>query len=703
MSRRKILIGVLVLVACHFSMARTTPEAENGVLDLSNWDLETDGTVDLNGDWGFYWGELLTSDEVSSRDIDRSQVFPFPGSWNGMEVDGEVLGNQGFATFTLQLTMPRSEEILALNIPPPRSSFALWANGKLIASSGKVGTTSEEYTASYSPTIVALSPEDNQLELVLQVANFHHRNGGPGFPIEIGTNDQIVRQSQKANLYEIFLLASLFVMALYHFGWYLLRRSEKSALYFALYCFISFLRVPLEGRYIFYQLYPGTDLEFWLRIDYLTFVSVGLAFCLFLSALFEEDWSKWATKVMWIGVLILYGIILFLPIPQSTWYIPLAQLFVLVGGIYCTYVLIRAMRNKRDGAGLMFFAVMIFILFYINDILYYSNQISTGVMTISASFFFIIVQAFLLSSRYSNAFSLTEVYASTFQKFVPVQFLDRIAKNGISSIALGNAEPEEAVILFSDIRGFTALSEQMGADEVFGFLNEYLSRMEPPVRQNHGFVDKYLGDAIMALFTHEGGKTGAANALRAAVGMKQALEGYNKERRLEGMSELQAGIGLHFGEVIIGTVGGGERMDSTAIGDSVNVASRIEGATKIYQVPILATDDVLQALEEQEEFRFRFMDRIRVVGRSEPIGIWEVVGLATDETDPEQLAQIALFEKATNHYFKQDFELALTEFQALLKLAPNDRSAQLYKERCRRWISNENELEWDAVTDLSHK
>lgn len=700
---RKILIGVLVLIAGHFSMARTAPVAESGVLDLSNWDLKTEGTTNLNGDWGFFWEELLSPDEIPSYNPDKSMMFPFPGSWNGMEVDGKILSNKGYATFTLELIVPPSDEILALSIPPPRSSFALWANGKLIASSGKVGATSKEYAASYSPAIIALPLVDTKVSLVLQVANFHHRNGGPGFSIEIGTHDQIVRQNQKANLYEIFLLASLFVMALYHFGWYLLRRSEKSALYFALYCFISFLRVPLEGRYIFYQLFPGTDLGFWLRVDYLTFVSVGLAFCLFLSALFEEDWSKWATKVMWIGSFVLYGIIVFLPIPHSTWYIPLAQLFILIGGIYCTYVLIRAMRNKRDGAGLMFFAVLIFILFYINDILYYSNQISTGVMTISASFFFIIVQAFLLSSRYSKAFSLTEAYASTFQKFVPVQFLDRIAKNGISSIALGNAEPEEAVILFSDIRGFTALSEQMGADEVFGFLNEYLSRMEPPVRQNHGFVDKYLGDAIMALFTHEGGKTGAANALRAAVGMKQALESYNKERILEGKSELHAGIGLHYGEVIIGTVGGGERMDSTAIGDSVNVASRIEGATKIYQVPILATDDVIQALERQEEFRFRFMDRIRVVGRSEPIGIWEVVGLASDETNPEEIALIALFEKATNHYFKQDFELALSEFRALLKLAPNDRSAQLYVERCMKWISNDNELEWDAVTDLSHK
>ena len=332
---------------------------------------------------------------------------------------------------------------------------------------------------------------------------------------------------------------------------------------------------------------------------------------------------------------------------------------------------------------MMFVALLIFILFYINDILYYSNQISTGVLTISASFFFIIIQAFLLSSRYSNAFSLTEVYARTFQKFVPVQFLDRIAKNGISSIALGNAEPEQAVILFSDIRGFTALSEQMGPDEVFGFLNEYLSRMEPPLRRNGGFVDKYLGDAIMALFTHDDGSPRAQSALRAAIGMKKALLEYNKERGRQRKVELQAGIGLHFGEVIIGTVGGGERMDSTAIGDSVNVASRIEGATKVYQVPILATDDVIQALDQPEEFRLRFMDRIRVVGRTEPIGIWEVIGLAEDEANPGLLAEIALFEKATNHYFKQDFEQARSEFQALLELTPEDYPTQLYLDRCR--------------------
>lgn len=698
----RLLIVFLLAFAAHWSFASEAPRAASGVLDLREWDWEADGTAHLDGDWAFYWLQLLSPDAMPAADA-ATTYFPVPKHWNGETAGGQQLNAQGFATYRLRVLLPPSEAVIALKIPPLRSSFSLWVNGTALARSGQVADRREAYTPAYSPGVFAIPGSEKMLDLVLQIANFHHRNGGPGFGLKIGTHQQILRQNRNHSLYEIFLLASLFVMAVYHFGFFVLRKKEASALYFGLFCAVAFLRVPLEGQYIFYQLFPEADLVLTLKIDYLTFMFIGLSFCLFLYELFPDEWQRGVLKAMVIGNGIFTLLVIALPLPTTAWSVPTGQLFVLLGGGYCVYVVVRAIRNKRDGAVMMLIALLIFILFYINDILYYSEQLGVGVLTTSATFFFIFIQSFLLSSRYSNAFSLTELYARTFQKFVPIQFLDRIAKNGISSIALGNAETEDAVILFSDIRGFTRLSEQMSADEVFAFLNNYLSRMEPPVRDNEGFVDKYLGDAIMALFPLHDPAKSSRNALRAAIGMQSALAAYNAEREKAGQAPLDVGIGLHFGEVIIGTVGGGERMDSTAIGDSVNLASRVEGITKLYRVSVLASEDVIKALDTRTEFRMRFIDRVRVVGKLVPIGIWEIVGLATDPTHAAEMAHIALFEKATDHYFQRDFVQAKAEFEAFLQLVPEDFVARMYVDRCAALQQTGVPADWDGVTDLESK
>ena len=699
-------IKVFVLLVFVFSGVQrgfsSEPVAQNGALDLSQWNWEQDGITTLTGDWTFYWERFLDPQDAFSQP-DLGVPIMVPGNWNHTEIEEGTVGAKSFGTYTLRLQVPASGPILALKIPPIRSAYRLWCNGNEVATSGKLAAEPADYFPSYNPKIIALPGNTTQFDLVLQVSNFHHRYGGVGFPISIGTHAQIVHRNNQGNLYEIFLLATLFVMALYHFGLYLIRRKELSALAFALYCVFSFLRVPLEGQYIFYQLFPETNLSFWLRFDYLTFLGVGFGFCLFLFKMFPGEWNRMVGRSILGFILLTAMAVIFLPLVAAGYYIPITQGVFALGGFYCIFVLIMAIRRKREGAVMLLIALLVFFSFYINDILYYSSSWNTGVLTTSGALFFIFIQAFLLSSRYSNAFSLSEIYARTFQKFVPRQFLDRIAKNGISSIELGNAAPENAVVLFSDIRGFTALSEQLSPDEVFLFLNEYLSRMEPSIRENDGFVDKYLGDAIMALFTQEDSRSCADNAIRAALGMKSALKKFNKERKGVGVAPVEIGIGLHFGKVIIGTVGGGERMDSTAIGDTVNVASRVEGASKIYRVPLVVTEDVVDTLPEGHGYRLRFLDRVRVMGREQPIGLFEVRGTSQEPNHAVDLAWIALFEKASQDYFAGKFADAKAEFKAFLELVPNDGPAQLYLERCEDQWEETSDANWTGVTNLETK
>ena len=179
-----------------------------------------------------------------------------------------------------------------------------------------------------------------------------------------------------------------------------------------------------------------------------------------------------------------------------------------------------------------------------------------------------------------------------FQKFVPKQFLDRIAKEGVEKIELGKAESDTISILFSDIRSFTKLSESLNPQELLNLLNAYFKRMGVPIKEHDGFIDKFIGDAIMALFDSPdlSDREEALNAIEASIEMHRHLNDYNRHRESCGYVPIEIGIGIHTGKVIIGTVGTVDRMESTVLGDVVNVASRLEGLTKHYRSKIIVSE-----------------------------------------------------------------------------------------------------------------
>ncbi len=213
----------------------------------------------------------------------------------------------------------------------------------------------------------------------------------------------------------------------------------------------------------------------------------------------------------------------------------------------------------------------------------------------------------------------------TFRKFVPRQFLDRLAKQGLGNIELGEADSGVVTILFADIRAFTALSETLSPQELLNFLNTYFEQMNSPIHANGGFIDKFIGDAIMCLFIDEDPAIAARNAVRTSLDMLAALQSYNEQRKLEGSDPISIGLGIHTGETVIGTVGSADRMDSTVLGDAVNLASRIESLTKQYEVPILISSSTHALVTSDPTIRCREIGLVTVRGREEPDTIYEVL------------------------------------------------------------------------------
>lgn len=208
---------------------------------------------------------------------------------------------------------------------------------------------------------------------------------------------------------------------------------------------------------------------------------------------------------------------------------------------------------------------------------------------------------------------------TSFERFVPRKFLGVVAPEGIEKIQVGNRATRTITILFSDIRGYTSISESSTPIEMFELLNDYLAEMGEAIDAHGGFIDKYIGDAIMALFDDEH----ADGALRAALAMRARLAAFNERRKAAGKVPIDIGIGLHRGEVVMGAVGFTARIDSTVIGDPVNLASRVEGLTKQYAVAILVTEAVKQALREPDAFHLRVVDEAaKVKGKDESVVLY---------------------------------------------------------------------------------
>ncbi|MBD2041890.1 AAA family ATPase [Microcoleus sp. FACHB-672] len=266
-----------------------------------------------------------------------------------------------------------------------------------------------------------------------------------------------------------------------------------------------------------------------------------------------------------------------------------------------------------------------------------------------------------------------------YERFVPSQFLQFLEKSSIIDVELGDQVQLEMSVLFSDIRDFTTLSESMTPADNFKFINSYLSRMEPAITENHGFIDKYIGDAIMALFSGE-----ADNAVKAGIAMLHRLTEYNQHRRKFGYPPIQNGIGINTGTLMLGTVGGQNRMDGTVISDAVNLASRVESLTKNYGVSLLITEQTYSRLKNSSQYAIRTIDTVKVKGKSEAVTVYEVFDANPPEIKEGKLATLPLFAEALEFYSEGKLAEAARLFKDCLCQNQGDLVAQIYFERCQK-------------------
>jgi adenylate cyclase len=259
-----------------------------------------------------------------------------------------------------------------------------------------------------------------------------------------------------------------------------------------------------------------------------------------------------------------------------------------------------------------------------------------------------------------------------------------------------------ATVLFSDIRGFTPITEDLGAHGTVSLLNEYFTIMVECIQKQGGMLDKFIGDAIMAVFglplPHEDDED---RAVRASISMITELRRWNAERVSAGKRPIDIGVGLNTDSIVSGNIGSPKRMDYTVIGDGVNLASRLESACKEYGARILISENTANKL--RGTYRMREADRVIVKGKSEPSSIFEVLDYHTDETFPNMRECVELFRAGLAFYRARDWDKAEFSFQTALSWNPGDGLSKIYLERIEEMRKHPPGDDWNGVWVMTHK
>lgn len=399
--------SVFFYFACSdFAQYPRQPYARNGVLDLSQWHFAAEGPVALTGEYEFYWQQHLLPERFASPDLPEPSGFiHVPGVWNDFEVDGKKIGGEGFGTYRLKVLLQKPD-ILAFKFLDMGTAFRVYVNGKNLFSTGDAGTTRETTVPGYFPGVVEFAADTNQLEIIVQVANFHHRRGGAWEKIELGLSPNMHTAREKALLLDAFLCGSIMIIGLYHLGLFIINLNVRSYLYFSLFCLLQALRLAAIGEITLLYLFPYIRWELLVRLEYLSFYWALPLFAMFGHTLYPEDFPVPVLRTMQI-LSAAFGAIVLLTAPRVFSHtIPWYQIYTTLCGLYGLYLLIVCAARKREGALINLIGFALLFITIVHDILENTRLISANELLPFGIWAFIASYAYLVSFRFTKTFEM---------------------------------------------------------------------------------------------------------------------------------------------------------------------------------------------------------------------------------------------------------------------------------------------------------
>ncbi|WP_238653988.1 ATP-binding protein [Paenibacillus piscarius] len=428
---RKIWLHIAVVVVmgliASYAILSVTPGApqlrsEAGVLDLTHHSINQN-PLKLQGEWAFYWQELLSPEDIRNRmaggeTAERDRYIHLPSSWLGYPLDGQTLKGEGYATFRLVIRLSEQDrkERLALRLPTIFHAYKLWVNGELLTEVGVVDQDREGMTPSLATRLVFFQPEGDTVELVMQVANFHHMRGGITKAIELGGSNVLTVRTHLKIAADMFITASLLVIGLYHLLLYLLRRKDRAPLYFGLFTIMFGVRSLLNGELMLTQWLPHFPWELQFKLEYLILCLGGWMITMYFECIFPDYVSRWFRYSSRIVTGALCLVVVVTPALIYSRMLVLIGVVVVLHMVYLMVGLAHAAVRRMEGALIFLLVSVVALATVINDFLYYNEWSPIGNSSPFGLLIFTVAQMLLLSSRFTRAATNEERIARELQE-----------------------------------------------------------------------------------------------------------------------------------------------------------------------------------------------------------------------------------------------------------------------------------------------
>lgn len=642
--------------------------------DYSNFDFSKKN-LQLYSDFNFFWEEFLSPDDDF---LNPTETISFPFSWSR----DNKYPLWGYGTFQKTILLPVKNKEYALRIPYTMDRYTLFVNGEILSRNGEVEKIKTKSNTRIASTLVKL-PKVNEINIVVHVSNFDDLTGGFAHPFLIGEYDNVLNKYYGYLLQDSFLFGALIVIGLLYLSVYIGKKDEPATLYFGIFSLVMGLRTILYGEHILLLLNNRFNLEVEAALGHLTFYIAAPIFMKYISLLFPYKRSDLILKPMYIISLAFSIMAIF---TYHSFYIRLLyiyQIFSTLGAFISFFIVVKRALHKKRKAIVTIVGFVFLLGAYINDVLVSQEMVSSPEMVSIGMLAFIISQGILLSLSIAKSFYKSERLAQelaytnvSFKRFVPEEFLRYLNRDRVSEIELGDHTKLEMTVMFCDIRDFTTLSEKLTPEENFLFINSYLERIGPVIRRNGGFIDKYLGDGFMSLFPN-----GPDAAVNAALDLLRVLKIYNEHRSNSGYNKIDLGIGINTGDLMLGTIGENERMDSTVIADAVNICSRLESITKEFGINIAISENTYLNLQNIEEIDLRNIGKLYFKGKNKPVNVYEIFSLDPINLFEKKLTFRDDFEKAVDYHSMGLFEKSTPIFEDILNKFPEDSALAYYLKR----------------------
>ncbi len=408
-----VIYILLLLIPLNKVYADSIPIIKNGTLDLRNHKLNKLKSVTLKGEWEFYWNQLLEPEDFNdSIKIDKTSFINVPSVWTNLNIEGRKLPPKGCATYRITVYSDNYKEKLAIKLGSIGTAFKAYVDGKLLAMGGFVSESRSKAKPGYNAGVFSFKPKSNKFDVIIQVSNYHYSKGGIwNVSNSIGLEKNIEQIKDSQIELKLLLIGCILIIAIYHLGLFTLNRHFRSTIYFSIFCLVIVVRALMVSELYILKLFPDFNWFLIIKAEYLSLILGPIFFSLFVYKVFIEYYSKTILKIIVILDIILGAIILVTKSAFYTKFLLVYQLVIIFAASYVIYVVILGLI-KKDRKALIFFIGFAFMMgTVVNDILYTAIIVNTAFLTSYGLLFFIISQAYMLSSVFSKLFIKTEKMA----------------------------------------------------------------------------------------------------------------------------------------------------------------------------------------------------------------------------------------------------------------------------------------------------